>query len=251
MNWNEINRRCKQFAGTIKDKWAQVPDDERSPAVVDTITLAPLWFVPVSKWVSKARTAVALNGKGEILLFHDKKIAFARGQGHWGYFAPETIVTPLASKAPVKVTISEVRDAVCRISPDALIGGSNGCIGVSREDVNPIDADIASEGVVPSSSPGARISSLRKILRHTSSVCGIAPALRQEIMALNDATVLTLDGEILAARATLLIKHGGVGNGCHSAAKASCESALRIKITNDGCLQVFAFETEGPFISFV
>lgn len=250
MNWDDFKGNWRQFASNVKDKWAKVPDDEALPTVIDTTTLAPLWFVPVSKWAAKARTAVALNGNGEILLFHDKKLAFAKGRERWGYFAPEAIVTPLASKAPVKVTISEVREAVWKTSPDASIGGNGDCIGVPQEEVNPIDAVAASEGVVLPVSPRAKITTLRRLLREACSFRDIDSTLRQEIVALNGATVLTLDGDVLAARATLLIKHGGVGNGRRGAAKASCESTLRIKITNDGYLQVFAFENEGPFISF-
>jgi hypothetical protein len=74
--------------------------------------------------------------------------------------------------------------------------------------------------------------------------------LRQEIVALDGSTVLTLDGEILAARAILLIKNGSSGNGRRGAAKAFSGSNIHIKIANDGYLQVFADKNEDPFVSF-
>lgn len=250
MTWEKIKGNWRLLTGEAELRWTQVSDDRAVATVVDQTVLAPLRFVPVAKWAAKARPAVALNGKGEILIFHDKKLAFARRKGRWSYFAPETIVTPLARHAPVKVTISEVRDAVCAVSPGSSSDGTDDGDAVEHKDDSSEDADIVSHDGAPLYSPRGRVACLRRLLGHKPSFDSLDFALQEDIVTLEGATVLTLDGEILAARAVLLLKEGDPVYGRASPGKTFGAPQIHVEIAPDGYLQVFAAEERGPFLCF-
>jgi len=251
MTWHQIERNCRQFAGDIKDWWGHLTDHEWAPTVIDKTILAPLRLVHVAKWISKARTAVALDAEGKIVVFHDKKLAFPKRQASWRYFASETIVTPLAGRAPVKVSIQQVREAMRGTS----LGGNAPAtkdarhVGTTQQDGHPTDAGGVAEDVALASCPSRKIARLRRALGHKPYPHDLDTALRQEIEALDGATVLTLDGEVLAARAILLIRNGHSGNGPRNTEK-EYDSNIRIKMNYDGYLQVFASENDGPLVSF-
>ena len=251
MTWHQIEGNCRQFAGDIKDWWGHLRDHEWVPTVIDKTMLAPLRLVHVAKWVSKVRTAVALNGDGEILVFHDKKLAFPKRQACRRYFASETIVTPLAGRAPVKISIHQVREAMGGMSlGKASATRSTRRVGATQRDGHAIDAGTVSEDGALAFCPSRKIARLRRILGVKRYPHDLDTPLRQEIDALDGATVLTLDGEVLAARAILLIRNGHSGNGHQTTEESYDDSNIRIKINDDGYLQVFACENEGPLVSF-
>jgi len=219
------------------------------PAIGETM-LQPLRLVPATQWASEASTAVALNRRGEILVFHDKELPLACKRRRWRYFAPEAIVTPLAGKAPVTVTIAEVREAVYGASLEASRTGTGDGVGLLDGYAESMDAGVILEGYVPASCAREKVARLRGILGDKPSFQDLDSASRQEIAALQGATVLTLDVERLAARAILLIRKSRSGTNRRRAAEAFRDSNICIKIANDGYLQVFADEDEEPFVSF-
>ena len=248
MNWSQVTGNWKQFAGSTMDKWDQRTNDGLPSTVVEDSLLAPLQFIPVAKWVSEAKTAVAVNGNGEILVFHDEKRKLCRKRGHWGYFAAETIVTPLASKAPVKVSISDVLHAVYGTLLDASSAGNGGGMNLAQEVINPGDEDIVSKCGAQTFSSRRKLACIRKLLEDKHSFANIDTVLRQEIAALDGLAVLTCDVKLLPIP---LIKKTLSENGRPGAAQASRKSGIHIRVSNDGYPQVFANGHDGPCVSFV
>ena len=251
MTWLQVEGNCRQLAGDIKEWWGHLKGRQWAPTVVDRTTLAPLRLVHVQRWASKARTAVALNADGKIVVFHDRMFAFPKRQICWQYFASQAIVTPLAGRAPIKVSIRQVCEAMGGTSLGNASAKRSACRACSPQwDGHPIDADVVSEDGAFPFCPSRKVARLRRILAAMPYLHDLDTALRQEIDALDGATVLTLDGGVLAASALLLIRNGRSDNGHRNTEEAYDESNIRVKINNDGCLQVFVRENEGPLVSF-
>jgi hypothetical protein len=68
--------------------------------------------------------------------------------------------------------------------------------------------------------------------------------LRQEVLAIDGATLLDHHGRILAAGAILQIEGGSTGGGRLSAAKALAKLGLGIKVSQDGGILGFQDEEE-------
>lgn len=250
MSWNQFDGNWSHFTGRVKEKWGQLTNYDLFPLVVNETSIAPLRFVPVEKWALKNRTAVALNGNGEILVFHENKFSITRRPNRWSHFAPETIVTPLACKAPVKVTLSEVKDAVYKALPEASFAqddDANHVIEKKREIDDPYGA---AEAVLTPSCPKDNIVFFRSLFANKKNVSDLDKTLREEIETLSGAAVLTIEGDVLATRVILLIMQSHPTNDQSAEASAFTKSNVHVKIKDDGCLELYARKNESPFVYF-
>lgn len=75
--------------------------------------------------------------------------------------------------------------------------------------------------------------------------------LRQELMAIDGATVLSHDGELLAVGAILKIPGGSTGGGRLAAAKALGKLGLGIKVSQDGGITGFRLGQSEPAFSLM
>jgi hypothetical protein len=66
--------------------------------------------------------------------------------------------------------------------------------------------------------------------------------LRQELIAIDGATVIDYDGTILAVGAIIKIEAGSSGGGRLAAAKTLSNYGISIKISNDGSMQGFKID---------
>ncbi len=225
-------------------------DREPSPMMADKSILTALRFVPVATWISEPGSAVALNANGEVLIFHDKNLSFARPPRRWGCFAHETIVIPMATKAPVRVSISEVLEAVRGSWLDAPLAGRSGAMDAAQERDCPAEPVASSEDGALRREPVWKIGWLRKILGDKASLHDLDTQLRREIAALDGAVVLTLGEVTLAARSMLPVSNGLL---CEIRSVAPTEpggDGVTISLSEDDYMQVLAALNEGPFIAF-
>lgn len=250
MIWNHFNVNWKQFTDMVKAKWGQLTEYDLFPLVVNETTLAPLRFVPVENWIFRNRSAVALNKHGEILVFHENNFSIARKPNRWCHFAPETIATPLARKAPVKVSISEVQDAVYKTLPGGTFTRSSGDNTVAAKQSETGDSFGAEEANVPPSCPRENIVFFRSLFRNKSKFTDLDRTLQEEIVTLSGAAVLTIEGDVLAARTILLIMQSHPADLQSVEASAFTKSNVKIKIQEDGCLELFAKKNEPAFVYF-
>ena len=66
--------------------------------------------------------------------------------------------------------------------------------------------------------------------------------LRQELVAMDGATVVDLDGTIIAVGAILKIEAGSEGGGRLAAATTLAKYGIAIKISQDGILKAFYYD---------
>ena len=207
---------------------------------------APYRQAQIAAWSKDGRIGLTLNRLGEILIFKDQKLLFVRRSGIWHFLTHEPTLAQI--KKPNNVA---ARKAIYESCLDASFARTGACLGV-------ITSNYATkwQKIVPSKSD--HLSKQESIKSQTiAKVIGNRPfqdldrRLRQELLAIDGATILDHDGKILAVGAILKIPGGSSGGGRLAAAQALSDLGLGIKISQDGGIQGFYGGTSDPQFSIM
>jgi hypothetical protein len=161
---------------------------------------SPMRHAHIAEWTSEhqARIAMTLNRLGEILIFRERELIFARRAGHWHYLTHDPVISQM--NVPRDIPL---RQAIYDDLPN---------------------------------SQSIKSRSLRKIIRGTS-FSNLDRKLRQELAAIDGATIISHTGDILAVGAILKVPGGSAGGGGRlAAAKALAAYGLGIKVSQDGSI---------------
>jgi hypothetical protein len=198
------------------------------------LAYAPCRLAGVAEWTSSGRIAVALNRVGEILVFTHGELRFVRRRGRWHFLTHSTIITQMrrpASKA--------VRRAVYETCLDASFAKTGACIGV----VTPPNKGKWKQVVTEKADWWWPATSLKaktlELMTEHHRFYALDRRLRQELVAIDGATVLDSEGRILAVGAILKIDGGSSGGGRLAAAKELSKLGLGIKVSQDGGIRGF------------
>jgi hypothetical protein len=196
----------------------------------------PLRYLPLALRSSHKEVGVTLNRNGEILLFFEGVVKFAKRRGRWLNFAHGPVITSMSFGGPSPLS---VRRAVYESCLDASFARSGGCIGIVRKShfaeftrkcpVSEDDLLAAAAKIKPLSAA--------KLVSSRPFQC-IPRLVRKELLGLDGAVVLQWDGVILAAGAILElndVKRGNQG-GRSAAAKVLSRYGLGIKVSEDGTI---------------
>lgn len=201
--------------------------------------IAPLRFIPLAKYCTGERIGISLNRNGEILLFKNQQLVYAKRRGSWRYFDHEIIIRQMAAKQ-TNAWSYKLRKAVYLSALDVSFGRCGGCIGYARK-----KAIVHGQGK-PVQTPdvmknGASIKSqtLRQLLGGKTNFGQLSRSFRQELLGIDGATVLAHNGDVIAAGAILAVAGGSQGGGRSLAAKTLGIHGVGIKISNDGCIQAY------------
>lgn len=192
-----------------------------------------LWQTPyrlsrIANWChGTTRVALVLNRNGEILVFREKKLLFARRSGKWQSYQHETIVPQ------IKYGARKLREAVYESCLDASFGRSGACIAILDRDEN-----IAGLNLLAKDDLLAR-QSCTKTKLVSKAVNGrrfydLDRRLRHELLSMDGATVLKSDGTIITCGSIVRVRGGSTGGGRKAAAIALSGYGLGIKISADG-----------------
>ncbi len=192
----------------------------------------------IAAWTSggKGRIAVVLNRLGEILIFRDGQLLFARRSGKWNFLTHGPIIRQMGVPKD-----EDIRKAIYETALDASFARTGACIGViaaggmkSAERVI-ADRDWLSKGLSDKAKAIARIVNTEKFHELDRTV-------RQELAAIDGATVIDHEGTIVAVGAILKIEGGSTGGGRTAAAKQLATLGLGVKISQDGGISGFRRE---------
>jgi hypothetical protein len=205
--------------------------------------LVPWRHLPLARWSDKKRVALALNRLGEILIFRDKQLKFAYRGGTWSHFAHSTMLARMG-------LTGSLQRAVYATCLDISFSRMGGCIAVCNSTaVKSPNNFLSSRDLL--SPPTTEKTSL---LSHLIGVPfqKISRPIREEMTALDGATVLDTTGKILATGAIVRVPPGSEGGGRRAAAKALSRLGLAIKISADGGITAFTSKgkAEDPEIAF-
>ena len=193
---------------------------------------SPLRLAAIANWCrKKQRVAVVLNRNGEVLVFKDRKLQFAKRRGAWRYYAHESVVQRFG------VGNLSLRRSVYETCLDISFARTGGCIAIinakqTRNVANLLaNRDLLTKGAIPRTRLLA--DTVRKPFQHLDR------RMRQELVSLDGATVLAHDGLVLAAGAIVKVGSGSDAGGRQAAAKALSALGLGVKISADGPITGF------------
>ena len=208
--------------------------------------LAPLRLGAVAHWSAEhpERLALVLNRANELLVLRHGALVFAHRAGSWFFLAPDAIVLQMGGPRDL-----ELKRAVYASCLDASFAGTGACIGILNADATARLKEIAPEPadhLLPQrpgkASPLPQRSAKARLLQRAIDgrpFHALDRRLRQEILAIDGATILDHTGQLLAAGAILKVPGGSSGGGRRAAAVALAAYGVGIKVSADGGIEGF------------
>lgn len=205
-----------------------------------SVAFAPHRLGSVAQWCDKPqRVALVLNRNGEVLVFRDERLQFAKRRGAWRYYAHDSVVQRLG------VGNATLRRAVYESCLDVSFARAGGCIAVLTQiGFSHVGKVLATKDLL---TDGAQTRT--KLLQHTvkKKFQQLDRRLRQELLSLDGATVLKHTGEVVAAGAIVRVPSGSTGGGRKAAAVQLSKLGLAIKVSADG--PITGFRKRKPIFS--
>lgn len=188
---------------------------------------SPYRLGKISHWARSGRTALVLNRTGEILVFKDGELRFARRSGRWHFLTHEPVITQMGGPDQ-----KELRKAVYATCLDASFARSGACIGITTiPNPNVWKQAVSAADLLDGNSTKAHV--LNKIVAQRRFQ-ELDRRIRQELVAIDGATLIDRTGKLLAVGAILKIPGGSTGGGRLAAAKALARFGVGIKVSQDG-----------------
>lgn len=200
---------------------------------------APLRFCRLAEWAAGQKVGVGLNRNGEILVFANQGIIFAKRRGSWRHFTHEALIKRIALHGSFEPDLCK---AVYQTSLDVSFAKTGGGIAlIRRTKAN----DLRTAAVVNDKDLRGATTLKGQCLK---TIIGkpfqqLDRRLRQDIVAMDGATVLDYRGNVLAAGAIVKVDAGSDGGGRLLAARTLAKYGLGIKISTDG--EIRGFKTDG------
>jgi hypothetical protein len=193
--------------------------------------LAPWRFVPLAQWSSDGKVGLALTRNGEILVFKNQALMFARRRGSWRHFPHKAMISRARLNRSLR---KELVTAAYTTALDVSFAKTGGGLGIIRK--RKAKAFQRARVLKPKDSPvstGVKGLFLKRLLGAGTFV-GLDRKLRLELVAIDGSTIISHEGGLLGAGAILKIKAGSRGGGREAAARTLGEFGLGIKISSDG-----------------
>ncbi|MEG1582283.1 MAG: hypothetical protein RR334_03945, partial [Clostridia bacterium] len=237
---------------------------------------APYDYINFASMCNGAKVGIALLSNGDLLLFKNKMLLFAKRAGCWVSFSHEEIIDRLG-ESKVNEFTDEVRKAIYLSALDTSFARTGGCIvHLNKEDsisaLKHIDErdilieEYYNQKVQDKTSTSfffelnkdekKPINTYEQFLKEDDSVkiatirgivkgCKfneLSRKLRKELISIDGATILDYDGSIVAVGAIIQIEAGSSGGGRLAAAKTLAKYGVSVKISADGKVQGFKMD---------
>lgn len=242
-------------------------------------TLCPYDFINVARYCTDKRVGLVLAENGDMLIFKAGQLIFSKRRGVWNSFAHEEIIQILSSRT--ESAHKELRRAIYLTALDISFSGNGGCIAyLSRDHINEVLSHIDVRDLLSQeyyelkrnvelkkntllfdtfenedienfysmdyeelikSEDMSKVAALRLILKD-KKFHELNRKLREELVAMDGATIIDSQGTIVAVGAIIKIEAGSMGGGRLAAAKTLARYGSSIKISTDGIIQGFKFD---------
>lgn len=202
-----------------------------------SVEFAPYRLGSIAGWCRRPqRVAVVLNRSGEVLVFKEQKLQFAKRRGAWRYYAHASVVQRLG------VGNAKLRRAVYESCLDVSFARSGGCLAVlSGKGYSKVNRVLDGKDLIENPQyPRTKL--LDRIVR--KSFHELDRRQRQELLSMDGATVLRRSGEVVTAGTIVRVPSGSTGGGRTAAARQLSKFGLAIKISADGPITGFRRKKE-------
>ncbi len=234
--------------------------------------LAPYEYIDMANLCTGAKIGVCLVSEGDVLIFKDRQLLFAKRNGAWVCFSHEEIISKLADKAN---EVEDVRKAIYLSALDTSFARDGGCIvhvnsGDRMNILKHIDAGdllfkdcydykqqerinqsffvgLDGQTEIPPFEEFLKEDRCSKSANLIRIIQGkkfqeLDRKLRQELIGIDGATIIDYDGSIIACGAIIKIEAGSVGGGRLAAAKTLSNYGISMKISADGKIEGFRMD---------
>ena len=242
-------------------------------------TYSPIEFVNMAHQCYINRVGLTLQKNGDMLIFKEQELVFAKRRGQWSSYSHDEIMAKLALK-PTEQNY-DLRKSVYLTALDTAFAKCGGCMAYLKKEnanavLNHIDCyDIVSERYYEikkqmdyekiaesqdldellsfqetykdsfeefiSSNKALKSSAIAKLIRNRK-FDELPRIFRQELVGIDGATIIDSEGEIVAVGAIVKINAGSTGGGRLAAAKQLSEYGVALKISADGTIEGFSFD---------
>lgn len=257
------------FSGILLDKKARVLSfltRNSKCESTDREIFVPLQFTDIAKHCCKKTIGVIVQTNGEIIIVKDQKICFAKRGGKWIVFDWERVYWNLRpyfeygeKDRDSDKTITKIKKLYCTLL-DVSFAHTGGCISIvipQREAF--IDSviseriDLFSKGELKtdiSIESKEKIEILTYLLNYSeekakfllSSFFDIEKILCKEIISLDGATVISVNGNFYCAGSIISVDAGSSGGGRTAASKRLAQLGVGIKISEDGYIEAYGID---------
>ncbi len=242
-------------------------------------TITPYMFENVAAFCNEKKIGITLTENGDILIFRNKSLMFSKRLGVWNVYSHDEIIQLLSNRG--NYSLKDIRRSIYYTALDVSYGYSGGCLIYLNKDtaeqalthINAHDIlderyyEIKRKQEIANASKLYNLHFLsqveemfkvpyqqflveqkcyksqciRKII-NGKNFHELSRKLRQELVAMDGATVVDSDGTIIAVGAILKIEAGSEGGGRHAAASTLAKYGISIKISQDGLLKAFYYD---------
>ena len=244
-----------------------------TPKYENQALLAPYNYLKIANLCTGSKIGVCLVSEGDILIFKDKSLLFAKRNGKWVSFAHEEIIGKLSDRSD---EVEEVRKAIYLSALDLSFSKDGGCIVhvnssdhfnvlkhinatdvlfkdcydyIQQESINQSFFRVVDEweSTIPpfeefiNEEKCIKSANLIKII-NGKKFHELDRKLRLELLGIDGATIIDYDGSILAVGAIIKIEAGSLGGGRLAAAKTLSNYGISIKVSADGSIEGFRMD---------
>lgn len=226
---------CGRVSSLEPLEWPSSSKGAASPSM-----FAPSRLLPIARWSlggrnSYKRVALTLNRNGDITVCENGRLKFAKRRGYWHHFAHDPVIATMSSGGGVGKT--DLRHAIYDTCLDVSFARSGGCIAVvNRQNDKRLSSDKVLQDNDRLRSHGNSKSRCLAAIAE-SRFQELDRRVRQELVAIDGATILDSKGTIITAGAIINIDHSRrSGGGRTAAARTLGKYGLAVKISEDGAI---------------
>ena len=252
------------FSGILLDKSGKIVrfltrSSAHSSQLIEQEIFVPYQFVDIAKHcINKAIGIIALTN-GEILLIKKQAVCFAKRGRKWVYFDWTRVYTNirpyfLPDATNEEIIYKKIQSIYCTLL-DVSFAHTGGCLAIvhpdkadalNKEKIVAERLDLYSagspiDGMSAESKEKAEVLSylLRYSGQQLQSFFELDKPLRREILSLDGATVVSLNGSFYCAGSIVAVPGGSSAGGRTAAAKQLAKYGVGIKISEDGYIEAY------------
>ncbi len=245
------------------------------PDAKDQNLSAPQEYIDMANLCTGSRVGIALSKTGDVLLFHQKNLVFAKKCGVWSRYSHEEIINRIADNTSEQS--AETRRAIYLSALDVSYARTGGCVvhldegeevNVLRhidisdlliekyynakfeQNYNALVSANVPEEMLPKKEVFTEFVTKSKSTKTANIInmingrrfSELGRKLRQELLSVDGATIINHDGEVMAVGAIILIEGGGFSGGRLAASKTLSRYGVALKISADGQIQGFRLD---------
>lgn len=200
---------------------------------------APYRFINFAAKCDNGDIGLVLLSSGEVLIFADKEMKYAKRQGKWKLFDHKTAIKRLSDRS--KYMEESIRNAMYLTALDVSFSKTGGCIGYINKTEKKDAYSVINEGdrIIDNSNMNDKAIFIKKLVGNIKFQ-EMPRKMRQELAGIDGATIIDSEGNIIACGTIIQsVKSSIEGGGRLAATKQLSTYGTAIKVSADGGISAY------------